>query len=260
MSFFSIHQTVVGSTEPERIEGSRQARAGGHNTRGKEGRGGGVRTRGDSRTSRKSPHCVSQHAGGIHSAGNSRERPHGNFRFSPIGPSLRFRSRCASPTRKFSYVPFTRRVRLRPTYPTPPRPFSESPSFRCLRLSIQAVHPRARRSVRRDTRKYTRARRGCISMYFYARVIAPTVYFYPTRVICNGPPSSIERAELEGRGRKRREEGALEKEIDRSESLLGRGAASMRSHCNAKSVVDNWELFNHLIVLSCDTKKVTDRD
>lgn len=31
----------------------------------------------------------------------------------------------------------------------------------------------------RHTRKYTRASRGCISMYFYARVIAPTVYFYP---------------------------------------------------------------------------------
>lgn len=43
--------------------------------------------------------------------------------------------------------------------------------------------------VRPDARVNIRARRGCISMYFYARVIAPTVYFYPTRVICNGPPS-----------------------------------------------------------------------
>lgn len=48
----------------------------------------------------------------------------------------------------------------------------------------------------RHTRKYTRAGRGCISIYFYARVIAPTVYFYPTRVICNEPPSD----RAEGRG------------------------------------------------------------
>lgn len=78
---------------------------------------------------------------------------------------------------------------------------------RCLFFSIQSVHPHApehralveafvRRS--RHTRKYTRAGRGCISMYFYARVIAPTVYFYPIRVICNGPPSDPTNGEKEG--------------------------------------------------------------
>lgn len=134
---------------------------------------------------------------------------------------------CVSPTRKFSYVPFTRCVRSRhtllflrplPTSLSPIAPFlsfQDSPllSGVSLSLSIQTVHPRApgrraRRSVRspRHTRKYTRARAhyGCISMYFYARVIAPTVYFYPTRVICNGPPSSIERTERGRRKRRRR--------------------------------------------------------
>lgn len=75
-------------------------------------------------------------------------------------------------------------------------------------LSKRSTHARrdvalVEASVRRDTRVNIRARAhyGCISMYFYARVIAPTVYFYPTRVICNGPPSSIERTE---RGRRKR--------------------------------------------------------
>jgi len=61
-------------------------------------------------------------------------------------------------------------------------------------FSIWPVHPHALervlvRALVRRTRVHARVcvcrPRGCISMYFYARVIAPTVYFYPTRVICN---------------------------------------------------------------------------
>jgi len=66
-------------------------------------------------------------------------------------------------------------------------------------FSIWPVHPHALERVACSSKRsfavhaYTHAHarvcvcrpRGCISMYFYARVIAPTVYFYPTRVICN---------------------------------------------------------------------------
>ena len=133
--------------------------------------------------------------------GNSREHPHGNFRF-PRSSHLYRSFRGAPPTRKFSNVPFTRRVhrvslfRSRSLIPRT-RVSSPAVSFSLSRRSTHAcwnVEAFVRRS--KHARKYTRANRGCISMYFYARVIAPTVYFYPTRVICNEPPS--DRAERRG--------------------------------------------------------------
>lgn len=131
--------------------------------------------------------------------GNSRECPHGNFRF-PRSGRLYDSFRGAPPTRKYSYVPFTRRVRrVSPSRSRTPVPRIRLIAHR-LFLSRWSTHAcwNVEAFVRRlrHTRKYTRAGCGCISMYFYARVIAPTVYFYPTRVICNEPPS--DRAERRG--------------------------------------------------------------
>lgn len=65
--------------------------------------------------------------------------------------------------------------------------------------SVAGTRVFSSRGPSRDTRECTPPPAGCISMYFYARVIAPTVYFYPDRVICNVPRRTRDNPDEEGR-------------------------------------------------------------
>jgi len=168
--------------------------------------------------------------------------------------------RAASPTRKFSYVPFTRRVRSRPSL-SPSPSVSPFPSLShslahplglvfslaiAFSLSGRSTHTRrnaacpSKRSfaAHADTHAHARVRwpRGCISMYFYARVIAPTVYFYLTRVICNefslsrsdrrAPPSAMLRGKKMGPFESRSSRGPVRNEATFASPLPASGPPS----------------------------------